>query len=359
MQGENVPQVLHVISSTARRGAEVFAADLADALDSQFSNSLVALSASSYSESPLDVEVLGENWKSVPALRALRARMRTASVIVAHGSVTLPATVLAGVGLKVPIIYKNIGDPWFWSTSSRRRWQSALLLRRVKYVAALTDSSARAVMDCWRVPANRVVVTGGGRDATRFRRASTSERAAARRELELDPERRVVLFVGALSVEKRPELAVAVAGCLPDIVLLVAGDGPLRDDVESLARESAAEVRILGMRSDIRRLLRAADALIMTSASEGLPGTLIEAGLAGLPVVATDVGYVRDVVNDGVTGFIVDSTEPRKLAEALQGALERRVELGAQARSWCEEHFDISVSHARWLSLLRRVLNGG
>src|SRR5688572_19129928 len=105
-------RVLHVISSNARRGAEVFAVELSDSLEHELDSRVVALQRQG--EGPvLDVQTLGANWRSPGTLRRLRQLIRASSVVVAHGSVTLPATAIAGLGLRTPIIYKNIGDPWF------------------------------------------------------------------------------------------------------------------------------------------------------------------------------------------------------------------------------------------------------
>lgn len=345
---------LHVISSNARRGAEVFAVELARALSEDYPGRVVALEPSN-GGSTLQVDVLGPSWRSLGTMRQLRSEIRRSSVVVAHGSVTLPAVVLASLGTRVPLIYKNIGDPWYWATSLRRRWQTVVLLRCVDYVAALTESSAEAVSTCWRVPRAKIAVTSGGRDSTRYHPPSEAERNTAREALGLDPETKVLLYLGALSTEKRPELAIATALALPEVTLLMAGDGPMRRELDSLAAGQEDRVRLLGTRPDSVRLLHAADVVLLTSASEGLPGVLIEAGLSGLPCVAADVGFVKDVVVDGRTGVVVRGDSPAAFAEGVQKALRSRGSMGAAAREWCAERFDVGVAQRRWLNLMRRA----
>src|SRR5439155_18500964 len=95
-----------------------------------------------------------------------------------------------------------------------------------------------------------------------------------------------------------------VAGRRPDAHLLLVGEGPERAAIEAQVRERRLgdRVRLLGLRKDIPRLLQAADVFLLTSISEGIPLTLIEAMAAGLPVVSTRVGGVGEGVEDGVTG---------------------------------------------------------
>lgn len=111
----------------------------------------------------------------------------------------------------------------------------------------------------------------------------------------------------------------------PVAMLVIAGDGPLRPAMEVLAQDLGLKdrVRFLGMRHDIPELMNAADGYVMSSAVEGMPIVLLEAGATGLPIVATDVGGNREVVRDGETGFLV----PPKNPDALAGAMLRLMNL--------------------------------
>ena len=81
--------------------------------------------------------------------------------------------------------------------------------------------------------------------------------------------------------------------------------------------ETISHVRFLGFRSDAPELMNTADAYAMSSALEGMPMVLLEAGACGLPIVATDVGENREVVLDGETGFLVSPKDPDVLAQAM------------------------------------------
>ena len=126
--------------------------------------------------------------------------------------------------------------------------------------------------------------------------------------------------------------------------LLIVGDGPLRPGVELMAGRNglADRVVMLGARGDVPALLRGADVFVLSSRWEGLPIVVIEAMLSGLPVVATDVGGVREVVVEGETGFLVPPQDPSALASALErllGDAELRRQMGAAGRKRALAHF--------------------
>jgi len=123
----------------------------------------------------------------------------------------------------------------------------------------------------------------------------------------------------------------------------MAGDGELLEGCrERIAREDLP-VKILGWQSDIEKVLAAADLVVLTSDNEGTPLSLIQAGMAGLPVVTTRVGSVPEVVLDGATGTItsLDVQEIADALEALVNSNELRVQLGAAAQKFTLANFGV------------------
>lgn len=108
--------------------------------------------------------------------------------------------------------------------------------------------------------------------------------------------------------------AVAASIC-PELHFLVVGDGELRPQMESTIAELGLEDRVhfSGWRNDLGTVYSALDMAVLTSRNEGLPVTLIEALASGVPVVSTDVGGVRDIVDHGVTGFVASSRDPQEI----------------------------------------------
>lgn len=172
-----------------------------------------------------------------------------------------------------------------------------------------------------------------------------------------------VLFVGHVAPSKRPELFVEVVrrvrerGARCDAV--VAGDGPLLDRVATLGRRH--DVEVLGRREDVLTLMQSSAVFVFPSIAvgEGMPGVLIEAGLAGLPVVCTDVPGVRDIVEDQVTGFIVDAADDEGMVCALERLVRDgplRTSMGLAAYHRCAELFSVERSVAQWADVLRDVV---
>lgn len=291
-------------------------------------------------------------------LRRLRRMIRHTDVVVACGSTTLPASVIAGVGTRTPLIYQNIGDPLFWAGRGLRHIRVKAFLRRASAVAALSPRSAAVLRSNFGVPESRLTVIPNARSAADFRPASPSDRAAARHRLGLVAHSKVVAIIGALSAEKRVDVAVEAIARMPDNVqLVVAGDGYLRPRLMELAEAAApGRVSFLGQLENLTALFHAADAIVLSSDSEGVPGVLIEAGLCGVPAVATDVGYVRDVVVPGITGEVVPPGDPTAVAAALMRVLASSDGLGRRAREHCAENFDSERVMDQWAELVRDVL---
>ena len=170
------------------------------------------------------------------------------------------------------------------------------------------------------------------------------DRVSARNGLGLPLNRPLVLFVGRLTAVKRPdrliEAMALVLDTRPDAVLAIAGEGELLEETRSRAEPLGESVRFLGWQRDIAGLYAAADCMVLTSDNEGMPVTLIEAAMAGVPSVTTDVGSAREVVLNEVTGLVVEP-DAAAIADGLIRLLDDdlRGKLGAAARKRAEAEF--------------------
>jgi glycosyltransferase involved in cell wall biosynthesis len=102
--------------------------------------------------------------------------------------------------------------------------------------------------------------------------------------------------------------------------------------------------------------LAAADLVVVPSDTEGQPRVAVEAGLSGLPVVATKVGGLDEIVEEGATGFLVPPGDATRLAEAVRAAVAAGEDMGAAARQHCAARFDLSRLALRWRTLLTSVI---
>ena len=145
-------------------------------------------------------------------------------------------------------------------------------------------------------------------------------------------------FIGRITQIKRPDRFLDVVSEVKkrgiDLDFFMAGDGELLEGCRKRIADQKLPVTVLGWQSDIEKVLSAADIVVLTSDNEGTPLSLIQAGMAGLPVVTTNVGSVPEIVLDGVTGIITD-LDVQKIANALEKlatdkALQERLGLAAQ-----------------------------
>ena len=145
----------------------------------------------------------------------------------------------------------------------------------------------------------------------------------------------------------------------PKTRLVLVGAGPYATAVREKAKSFGDTVDILGERHDVPRLLGASDLFVSPSRNEGLPTVIIEAGAAGLPTVATDVGGTREIVKDQITGILVSPDRPDQLAGAvirlLQDPLRMRA-MGSAAAAHIRSQFTLESQAISTVALYRDAL---
>jgi glycosyltransferase involved in cell wall biosynthesis len=224
-----------------------------------------------------------------------------------------------------------LGLPWMayahgWTAETLRvRLYNALerrLLRAPDHVCVVAQPIATAIRAAGR--AKPVSVVPNGLDPTEP--IAPVERAAARRRYGFPDDAVVALAIGRLSHEKGVDLlldafAQAVAQ-EPRLRLLVAGDGPERPRLEAaIARAQLVDRVVLpGQVREVRSAYAAADLLVVPSRTEGLPNVVLEALDAGLPILATQVGAIPELVHEGLTGWLVPPGDVPALALGLARA---------------------------------------
>ena len=193
----------------------------------------------------------------------------------------------------------------------------------------------------------RITVVPYGFDLDKRLASPAGARETTRAVLGLDGSASVVGWAGRLTAIKRPLDIVRVAEAVDDAVFVLAGDGELRAEVE--ARASALgiseRVRVLGYVDDIASWYAAFDLFLLVSANEGTPVVAIEALAAGVPVVATDAGGTRTVVDDGETGFLAAVGDTEALTAHVRRLLterDLRAAMGAEGARRMRERFSIT-----------------
>lgn len=241
------------------------------------------------------------------------------------------------------------------------RWHQRLLQRaawsRVDQVVSVSTRLAERMASEIRFPIERIRTIRNGVDLSRFGRMN---RVDARVALGLPADALIVGTVGRLvAVKDHVSLVEAVAqlrhqGFAP--LLLVAGDGPLKGEIEQRAAALGitSQVRLLGHRPDVEVVLAVLNVFVLSSVSEGLSNTILEAMASGLPVVATNVGGADELVDEGVTGLLVPARAPAAMARAMgllfaDGAI--RAAMGTAARHRVEAQFSLTEMVRRYEAL--------
>ena len=304
---------------------------------------------------------LAAHWRAYRALLRL-FRAERPDLVHAHMPISGFLTRLAAWRAGVPRIAYTGHGFWFNFPGS---WPRSAVGLAMEFLAArvtgtfLTVSEAEA-RDARRLHIHRgAVAIGNGRDPARFR-PDPSARASIRASLGVAEQQVVVLAVSRLVWHKGyPELATAMRA-VPEAMLWVAGERLVSDrgpDMLALLRDAGLgeRLRMLGYRDDVPALMAAADIFVLPSRFEGLPMSVIEAMLTGLPVIAANVRGPAEQVVQEVTGLLVPPGDAPALAAALQRLAEDqalRARMGTAGRARALDRYDESKVLARTLDLL-------
>ena len=344
-----LPVVCQLLHGLRVGGAEVLVARLARRLRDGYRFHFVCLDERGTLGDELRaegfaVEVLGRkaglDWRLPLRLARLLARQRTALVHAHQYTPFFYALAARLLYQRPPVLFTEHGR-WLPDYPRRKRIvANRLLLQRRDRVVGVGAALRQALIVNEGIPARRVGVVYNGIDLAPHVRPA-ADRASVRREMQVSDDDCVLIQVARLVPIKDHLTALRAvklaAAHLPRLRLVVVGEGPEEAALRAFIAENglAEQVRLLGLRSDVARLLPAADMFLLTSSNEGIPLTVIEAMAAGLPVVSTDVGGVAEVVKAGQTGLLAPAGDPAAIARhilQLAADAELRKRLGNAGR---------------------------
>jgi glycosyltransferase involved in cell wall biosynthesis len=261
------------------------------------------------------------------------------------------AAMVGGVPITVFTVHGWAFKAYGGLASRLYRTADRVMARATTITICVTDSERATGLDAGTCDAKRTTVIPNAIDT----------RTAPRAQHATDPPR--IITVGRLAWPKDPHtLLDALARLRPrTFAAVIVGDGPQRPAAEARIRELglASSVQILGARADVPDLLAHSDVFVLASRSEGGPISILEAMAAGLPVVASDVGGVGELVQDGSTGLLAPAGDAGALAAAVQRLLddpELRRRMGEAGRRRVAEQFDIGTQRSAHLDLYAREL---
>jgi glycosyltransferase involved in cell wall biosynthesis len=188
---------------------------------------------------------------------------------------------------------------------------------------------------------DKLGVIPNARSSEEFHPATDIQRTNARLSLGLRGDSTVIGCVGSISEEKRLNLAVNAVARVPDVQLLIVGDGPLRADLEQHARDVLGErVTFTGVLDDVTTAYDAIDVLLVPSRTEGMPGVVLEASMSAIPMIAAEVGAIPWLFDEGVPGTLISVSAPASVwSESLRelvGVDERPKPVSPRGCAWHE-----------------------
>jgi sugar transferase (PEP-CTERM/EpsH1 system associated) len=267
--------------------------------------------------------------------------------------------------LRVPVVIHTEHGRERYATRFRTRMLGRIAGRFCDTFYCLTADMAGEVGAARIVPSEKIRVIQNGIDVSKFAEASCDV-SAVREALGVPSDAPLIGTVGRLSEVKRQDVLIRafarVVARAPNAHLVLVGDGPLRQELGSLAAGLgiADRVHFAGYQPDSAPYLRAMTVFALTSRSEGMPQAVLEASVTGLPVVASRVGGLPEVIEDGVSGVLFNAGDEAALAEALCDLIadpQRATRMGAAARARVESRFDVARMAAEYhrdaLNLLR------
>lgn len=360
--------ILHVVISLETGGLERFVLDLINATASDVRHIVVCLerkgelAASCAAAEVISLDLRpGLQFGAVSRIAEI-VKSNHISLIHTHNEKAQFYGTLAGLKTRVPVVHTKHGKNNLDFRSRIRNYLASLLCARV--VAVSRDATLQCVRD-ERIPATKVLTILNGVDTVTFSPGSDSRFYKA--ALGIDPEVPVIGIVARLAPVKDHATLLAACQILREsgvnFRLLVVGDGPLKHELEARAESLGISdcVIFTGSRRNIPEFMRAMDVFVLSSVSEGISLTLIEAMSCELPVVATAVGGNPEVVLDGETGFLVPAQNPASMAEKIGLLLENpvlRSQFGLKGRQRAEGEFSLSRAAAQYVDLYRTVLEG-
>jgi glycosyltransferase involved in cell wall biosynthesis len=324
-------------------------------------------------------------YRMVPGvLRALLRERARFDVLVVRGTrvLGLPGLVAGRLLGKAVVLQPDIngemtGEVYTWGkTWGRGRRALVRLLTAVRNLffrdadgfVAMSEAIRREFLEAG-APEERVRLIPHGVDVARFRPASADERAALRTHLGLPAAARIVVYTGRLlrgkGVDTLVEAFHRIALRDDGVHLLIVGSGAgqslsVEEDLRTRTREPGLDGRVTfaGRVDAVEDWVRAADVFAFPSVFEALGISLVEAAACGLPAVGSRTGGIVDVIEDGVTGFLVPPGEAAALEDALArllGDATMRADMGRRARERAVRLFDAEGSLERYRSLFHEV----
>lgn len=283
-------------------------------------------------------------------------------LILLNGSRTLKyGAFLKRLNPEQKLVYRIIDSVSFWNPHAYKQfYYRRLIMPQIDAAIGVSKASLIDVQQLhnFKKPA-RVV----HRAISIEEFAKVPSRAVLRQKFNLKEDDKVVLFLGNLTPQKRPDRYLQVIEKLkqqhPKLKSWIVGDGVLRQESEKMAKtlNISDNVTFWGYQQKVGEYIAAADILLLASDTEGLPGVVLEAGYFGVPTVSTEVGGIREALEDGVSGFITEKNveELVEKADLLLRDEDLRNRFGNVAKDKVMNDFNVKKIAEQYIEFFKKV----
>lgn len=360
-----LPKVMHLVISLRTGGLERFVIDLVQAQAQDCEPIVVCLEQGGglIDQCPAETIVLdlspGLHLGAVLDIARI-AREKKIQVIHTHNEKAQFYGGLAGLLARVPVVHTKHGKN---STDKRSLIRNNLNARLCKKIITVSKDAGEQCVCDEKIPESKVIIVLNGVDTARF--SSRHERGNVKASLGIAPEELVIGHVARMAPVKDQGLLLSACGLLKEqgvhFRLLLVGDGPSRAELERLAHSLGIKGQVIfaGVRHDISNLMQAMDVFVLSSLSEGISLTIVEAMACELPVIATAVGGNPEVVLNGETGYLVQTGDARGLSLRIAELLldpQLRARFGRNGRIRVESQFSLTRATDQYARVYKDVL---
>ena len=266
-------------------------------------------------------------------------------------------------GLRIPVVstvevyIPGFNPPWWKYQIYKRIYSGAS--RYIDAITAISNQTKNELVNEFEVSEDKISVINSGVDISQY---PLKPGWPFGKPGESFP---VIGYIGRLSHEKRVDILLAsfaqVFKAIPEANLFIAGDGNQKTFLMEYAKGLGINERVKfwGWLSNPLDFYKMVDIFVMTSASEGLPWTILEAAASGIPIVSTKSGGINDVIQQGETGFLLDDSEPEHIVEAIISLLQDNAlarNLASSARDRIESHFNHEREMKDFLNLYEKFV---
>ena len=369
------PRILHIISSSGFLGAENVVLELAKETTKvgywvtigiiENRNNLHMELAEKAREDGIKVQIFpcrGRfDGRTISSIRSFISS-RQANILHSHGYKSNFYVSLANRGHMSWVVTNHL---WKKTTFALKfyAYLDSLLIRRANKIVAVSDEIVDAMMHRG-IPSVKITVIDNGVDLQRF--SNSQRNNNLRKSFGLNESNKIIGTIGSLTEEKGHiyllEAARKVIDVVPECRFLIIGDGGQRQFLQEKTAHLWLSEKILfaGSRKDVPEILSMLDAFVLPSIKEGLPMALLEAMASKVPVIATSVGAIPNVIEDGINGLLI----PPKNSDAISEAINKMLSNGDSAKEMelkgfekVRDHYSSKQMAIKYLAVYKELLS--